>query len=274
MTPLLFLALFVPARFHPLDAHLPRSSAAYLSARVVAVADTAGNFLGSGFLVSASEPGFARSRQRSGEGDIFLVSNAHVVGERERVLAFRDGIIYKTDLVVADSAADVAVLRLVLDSAMHRPDIVPREDFILDGASLWPGMMTVSAAYPLGLGWVTPDNPSLSFARIAQIDHQAPSGGTGEAPGEGTPGGGMGEGGVIRLEGVLDLGSSGAPVFTWIEKDRGTRLHLVGMARSFQIARCLSEGAGDTLVIHSGLFEIIPASTVNHVIVRADSILN
>ncbi len=253
MMPLLFLVLLVPGRFHPLDTHLPKSSAAYLSARVVAVADTAGNFLGSGFLVGASEPGFARSRQRSDKGDIFLVSNAHVVGERERVLAFRDGIIYKTDLVVADSEADVAVLRLLLDSAMHRPATVPREDFILDGASLWPGMMTVSAAYPLGLGWVTPDNPSLSFARIAQVDD---------------------EDSVIRLEGVLDLGSSGAPVFTWIEKDRGARLHLVGMARSFQIARCLSEGAGDTLVIHSGLFEIIPASTVNAVIVRADSILN
>jgi hypothetical protein len=252
MTPLLLLSLLVPGRFHPLDAHLPRVSAIYLSERVVAVADTAGRFLGSGFLVGASQPGSARERKRSEKGDIFLVTNVHVLGGRERVLAFRDGIIYRTGLVLADSEADVAVLRLVLDSAMHRPATVPREDFVLDGASLWPGMMTVSAAYALGLGWVTPDNPSLSFARIAQIDR---------------------DDGIIRLEGVLDLGSSGAPVFTWIEKDRGSRLHLAGMARSFQVARCLSEGAGDTLVIHSGLFEIIPASTVNAVIVRADSIL-
>lgn len=271
MQSLLWFALLVPVRFHPLDLHLPRSSAAYLSARVVAVADTAGSFLGSGFLVCSPEPGSRRLNRRSERCNILLVSNAHVVDERERVLAFRDGIIYKTELILADDEADVAVFRLVLDSAMHRPGTVPREDFILDDASLWPGMLTVSAAYALGLGWVTPDNPSLSFARIAQIDRDASSVGT---PSVGTPGGGIGEGGVIRLEGVLDLGASGAPVFTWIEKDRGARLHLVGMARSFQIARCLSEGAGDTLVIHSGLFEIIPASTVNRVIVRADSILN
>lgn len=229
-------------RFNPLKLHLPREQAAYLTRRVVSLADTSGEFLGSGFFVSFGS-----------KEVVYLVTNFHVIGNRTRLLAFKDGQTFDTKVLSRDRGYDVAVLVADVDGLSSSPHTVALKDFVIDRGMLWPGMLTVSAAYPLGIEWPPAFCPAVSFSHIAQLDY-ADS--------------------LIRLEGLLDLGSSGAPVFTWIEEDRGRRLHLVGMARSFQVARCLSEVAGDTLVLHSRLYEIVPASAIREVLLVTDSLLN
>jgi|GEM_PF-2769106 len=234
--------LLTGRRFNPLRQHLPREQAAYLTRRVVSLADTSGEFLGSGFFVS-----FGSNEV------VYLVTNFHVVGKRTRLIGFKEGRPFEVRVLSRDRDYDVAVLGADVDGLFSPPHTVALNDFVIDRGMLWPGMLTVSAAYPLGIEWPPAFCPAVSFSHIAQLDY-ADS--------------------LIRLEGLLDLGSSGAPVFTWIEEDRGRRLHLVGMARSFQVARCLSEVAGDTLVLHSRLYEIVPASAIREVLLVTDSLLN
>ena len=230
----------VTRRFDPLRLHLPREQAEYLVSKVVALADTSGEFLGTGFFVLLDEE------------SIYLVSNFHVVGTRKRLLGFKDDRSFEARVLSRDWGYDVAVMG-VDQRELPVFDEISLSDFIVDWDKLWPGMVTVSAAYPLGIDWPPAYSPAVSFSHIAHLDDTDS---------------------LIHLEGLLDLGSSGAPVFTWIKKDRGRRMHLVGMARSFQVARCLSEAAGDTLVVHSRLYEIVPASAIREVLMVTDSLLN
>jgi hypothetical protein len=230
----------VTRRFDPLSLHLPREQASYLASKVVALADTSGEFLGTGFFVQLSDK------------STYLVSNFHVVGTRKRLLCFKDGRFFEAKVLSRDWDYDVAVMG-VDKAKLSVFEEVSLGDFIVDWDGLWPGMMTVSAAYPLEMEWPPRYSPAVSFSHIAHLDDTDS---------------------LIHLEGLLDLGSSGAPVFTWIQKDRGRRLHLVGMARSFQVARCLSEAAGDTLVVHSRLYEIVPARAIREVLLVTDSLLN
>ncbi|MEA3311530.1 MAG: serine protease [candidate division WOR-3 bacterium] len=240
---LMIIPLFLAGRrFNPLRQHLPREQAAYLAGRVVALADTSGEFLGSGFFVS-----FGRNEK------VYLVTNFHVVGKRTRLMGFKNGQAFEARVLSRDRDYDVAVLGADVAELSLPPQTVALKDFVVALGILWPGMLTVSAAYPLGIDWPPASSPAVSFSRIAQLD---------------------GADFLIRVEGLLDLGSSGAPVFTWIEEDRGRRLHLVGMARSFQVARCLSDVSGDTLVLHSRLYEIVPASAIKEVLLVTDSLLN
>lgn len=239
---LMIPVLLAGRRFNPLRQHLPREQAAYLTGRVVALADTSGEFLGSGFFVS-----FGRNEK------VYLVTNFHVAGERTCLMGFKDGRSFEARVLSRDRDYDVAVLEAYVEELSSSPQTVALKNFVVDRQILWPGMLTVSAAYPLGIDWPPASSPAVSFSHIAQLD---------------------GADSLIRLEGLLDLGSSGAPVFTWIAEDRGRKLHLVGMARSFQVARCLSDLAGDTLVLHSRLYEIVPASAIRGVLVVTDSLLN
>ena len=234
--------LLAGRRFNPLRQHLPREQAAYLTGRVVALADTSGEFLGSGFFV-----GFGRNEK------VYLVTNFHVIGKRTRLIGFKEGRPFEVRVLSRDRDYDVAVLGADVAGLSLRPQTVALKDFVVATGILWPGMLTVSAAYPLGIDWPPASSPAVSFSHIAQLD---------------------GADSLIRVEGLLDLGSSGAPVFTWIEEDRGRRLHLVGMARSFQVARCLSDVSGDTLVLHSRLYEIVPASAIREVLLVTDSLLS
>jgi hypothetical protein len=230
----------VTRRFDPLSLHLPREQARYLASRVVALADTSGEFLGTGFFVLLNDE------------ETYLVSNFHVVGTRNRVLGFKDGRTFEARVLSRDWDYDVAVMGVERGGLPVFEEVL-LGDFIVDWDGLWPGMMTVSAAYPLEMQWPPRSSPAVSFSHIANLDDTDS---------------------LIHLEGLLDLGSSGAPVFTWIKKDRGRKLHLVGMARSFQVARCLSEVAGDTLVLHSRLYEIVPARAIGEVLLVTDSLLN
>ncbi|MCK4334050.1 trypsin-like peptidase domain-containing protein [candidate division WOR-3 bacterium] len=240
---LMIIPLFLAGRrFNPLRQHLPREQAAYLTGRVVALADTSGEFLGSGFFV-----GFGRNEK------VYLVTNFHVVGKRTRLMGFKNGQAFEARVLSRDRDYDVAVLGADVEELPSSLQTVALKDFVVVHGILWPGMLTVSAAYPLGIDWPPASSPAVSFSHIAQLD---------------------GADSLIRVEGLLDLGSSGAPVFTWIEEDRGRRLHLVGMARSFQVARCLSDVSGDTLVLHSRLYEIVPASAIREVLLVTDSLLN
>jgi len=240
---LMIIPLFLAGRrFNPLRQHLPREQAAYLTGRVIALADTSGEFLGSGFFV-----GFGRNEK------VYLVTNFHVVGKRTCLMGFKEGQAFEARVLSRDRDYDVAVLGADVAELPSSLQTVALKDFVVAHGILWPGMLTVSAAYPLGIDWPPASSPAVSFSHIAQLD---------------------GADSLIRVEGLLDLGSSGAPVFTWIEEDRGRRLHLVGMARSFQVARCLSDVSGDTLVLHSRLYEIVPASAIREVLLVTDSLLN
>lgn len=232
------------ARFdpRPLTWHLPREQAAYLGSRVAALSDSTGRFLGSGFFAYLEE----RPEWK------YLVSNAHVVDSYKKLDVWSSGKLLKAYLLLKDEAHDVAVMAFERRDSAFMPQAVSSASFVLDRSVIWPGMFSVSAAYPLGVGLTIPGSPALSFGRISQLDASDS---------------------LIRLEGLLDLGSSGAPVFTWIEQDRGRELHLVGMARSFQIARCLSQAAGDTLVIHSALYEVLPAAYIYNALRKADSLV-
>lgn len=254
------LSLFFQGRFDPLSLHLPRNDADYLSKRVAAIEDTSGRFLGSGFFVSLDE----RPRW------VYLATNFHVAGRSGRVIAFVNGHSYTVRPFVKDSIADIVIMtidvrqRNASDSfgdpdspasetsppSFSLPATVQRSRFILDRSLLWPGMFTVLSGYPFGAGLDYPYSPSLSFGRISRMD---------------------GQDSMIRIEGILDLGSSGSPVFTWVSSDAGERVRLLGMARSFQVARCLSSQAGDTLVVQSGLYEIVPAWLIYKVLLKADS---
>jgi hypothetical protein len=232
----LFSLTLFGARFDPLTWHLPPEQAAYLASRAVVLADTAGNFRGSGFFVEGPETPF-------------IVTNAHVAKGSDLMVAYNSTDSYLARVVVRDTVTDVAVLAIRIDSLKARPNTVDRSSFLNDRGMLWQGMATVSASYPMGLGWVETTSPALTFARISQL----------ESPDS-----------MIVLEGGLDLGSSGAPVFTWIEADKGREPHLIGMARSFQVSRTLADTAGDTLVIRSGLFEIVPALVIDRVLDRVE----
>jgi len=240
---LLFLPLLLSAaRFNPLAWHLPAEQACFLTSRVVALADTNDSFIGSGFFAFVDErPHW-----------MYVVSNAHVVDGNKHLIAYNNGTSFDAYLLVEDREHDVAVLGIGVEDTSKLPQGVSTCGFIENFYDLWPGMLTVSSGYPLGLGWQDSGSAGLSFARVAQVD-RADS--------------------LIRLDGVLDLGSSGAPVFTWIAEDKGQGLHLIGMARSFQVARTLSERTGDTLVIHSGLYEVIPAVFIDDALARADSLV-
>lgn len=226
----------------PLTWHLPREQAFYLVSRVAALSDSTGRFLGSGF--------FAYLEERPEW--VYLVSNAHVVDDYRNLEACCQGRMLKAYLLLKDEARDVAVMAFECQDSAFAPQAVSSASFILNRSAIWQGMFSVSCAYPLGIGFSIPGSAALSFGRISQLD---------------------GADSLIRMEGLLDLGSSGAPVFTWIEEDKGSQLHLVGMARSFQVARCLSQTAGDTLVIHSALYEVLPASFIYHALSEADSVV-
>lgn len=231
-------------KFNPLSHHLPPQQAEFLVNRLVAIADTSGEFLGSGFFVSLGE-----------DESIYLVSNYHVVGQRTKLLGSSHGKTFKLSVLSRDPEYDVAVMGMTsTGTGFVRSTVktVGLECFINERAALWPGMLTVSAAYPLDINWPPRSSPAVSFSRIAHLDASDS---------------------LIRLEGLLDLGSSGTPVFTWIQDDRGRNLHLVGMARSFQVAKALTENAGDTLVVSSRLYEVVPATAIKKVLEVTDSVL-